>query len=224
MNKQQLFFDSLLPNVLNKDELIEYFKKMNLGDDAARDIIIYHNIRLVLSIIHKKFNNIEYHKQDLLSAGLIGLIKSVDSFDLEKGTSFFPYASKCIENEILMYIKKEKKYVNMIKLDKPMNGYGFTIKDILRDDGVDIISSYEIKEEYKFVRHFINNLTELERKIIILYFGFNIDKCYSQQEIASIIGYSQSYVSRILNKIIYKFKIAYNDLDKANLKKILTRQ
>lgn len=206
MNNKKLFLDTNLPNVLKTEDLIMYFKKMHSGDVAAREIIIYHNIRLVLSWVYKMFH--ENDLNDLFSIGIVGLIKAVDSYDIN-GAAFPSYAIKCIRNEIFMYVRNDKKNKKLLRLDGPINDDGVTLKEILCDDEMDLEYLYEKRIDNEFIRHYVNNLPVKHRQIVELYYGFNGYRTHSQQEISNKLGISQSYVSRLLNSIIKKIKNDY---------------
>ena len=122
MYYNELFIEDKLPDPLSQSELYSYFEKMKSGDTKAREIIIKHNIKLVFNQVMKRFCNMPYEKKELISIGLIGLIKSVDTFDISKDRKFSSYAVKCIDNEILMFLRREKKYSKEQSLDTPLGG------------------------------------------------------------------------------------------------------
>lgn len=206
MKFNDLFIDSNLPKILKKEEIYDYFEKMKNGDKIAREKIINHNIRLVINEVLKKFPNSPYDLKELISIGLIGLIKSVDTFDTTKELQFSSYSTKCIDNEILMFMRKEKKYINDISLEQPIGTdeekKELKIEDTLCDGNSDfvaeLVSKYEDIESYKAIRTVINELPERARNIIIKYFGFENDIPMTQKAIAKELQLSQSYVSRII--------------------------
>lgn len=203
-----LFLESDLPKALNKQQIYEYFLEYKKGDSSARDAIINHNIRLVLYRVGKKFSKFPYDQQELISMGLIGLIKSVDTFDIDKNINFATYAIRCIDNEILMFVRKEQKHLPVDSLDKVIindaDGSELKIENKLEDDNIHFVEDYEDTEEKKILRNIVNELPEQEREIIILYFGFKDNRSYTQKEIAQICNISQSYASRLIKKTVKK--------------------
>lgn len=149
MKYSDLFIAEKLPPVLSDEELIDCFDKMKNGDMNAREKIIVNNIRLVIYMA-KKFSNTPYDMRELVSIGMVGLIKSVDEFDPSKGIKFCTFSSSCITNEILMFIRQSKKYINDKSLDESFNidyeGKKINYLDFLSDDNVDIILQYEEAE------------------------------------------------------------------------------
>lgn len=210
MNSNELFIDDDIPESLSRSEIYFYFEKLKSGDTEAREIIIEHNIRLVLYRVKKLFYNVPYEAKELVSIGLIGLIKSVDTFDTTKKLQFSTYASRCIDNEILMFLKKEKKHSNDKSFDEPLKinkeGIQLSIEDILRDESSNLASDYERKETYLIIRQLVEDLPERDKKIITLNFGFIDDKPLTQREIAKQLNLSQSYVSRLITKILKHIK------------------
>lgn len=199
-----------LPKPLSKEKLLELIDKVNQGDEEAKDIIIEHNIRLVLYEVTHRFKYVNYDKRDLVSLGNIGLMKAIYTFDKSKNVEFITYATRCIDNEILMFLRKIKKDQNVDSLEMPLtidkNGNKLKVEDIVYDD-TDIVEDYEKNEIYKIIRRMVDELPERDRKIITLHFGFEEDKTYTQQEIANIFFVSQSYVSRLIKKIVKEIGI-----------------
>lgn len=199
-----------LPEPLSEEEIYDCFKKYRLGDLTSRTKIIEHNIRLVISEVRRKFANTLYEENELVSIGLIGLMKSVDTFDIGKNLKFATYASKCIDNEILMFMRKGKKHINdssleyVIKIDN--SGNELKLEDVISDTSCDLISNYEQKETYEIIRQIVEELPNREKIIIMMHFGFIDDKLYTQREIASKLKLSQSHVSRLITKIVKKIK------------------
>lgn len=201
--------------VINEDELKENFKKLKKGDLKARDRIIKSNIRLVI-LIAKKYNIEGCELEDLVSLGTIGLIKAVDTFDIEKQIKFSTYAARCINNEILMNIRKIKRnniqIVNMydcITYDSDNNELKYI--DIIEDENSNFVTKMlENSLQYELY-NIMNSLSEQEKKLIILYFGFDENK-HTQKEIANILGISQSTISRLIVQILAKFRIKIEDL------------
>lgn len=205
MNNNDLFNEvNDLPIPLSKRETYELFDKMNNGSIEARDKIITHNIRLVIYQVTTKFKDVDYEKKDLVSVGNIGLIKAVNTFDISKNFTFATYATKCINNEIILFLKKLKTNQNIDSLDKIIvnqDGNDLRLEDFIADDE-NFTEIYENKENYKIIRDFVNNLPYYDRQIIMMYFGFYNNKLYKQHEIADKLNISQSYVSRLIKKII----------------------
>jgi len=199
---------SELPKSFSKKENIEYFKKLKDGDSNAKDELIKHNLRLVFYIT-KRYEN-EYYKDDLDSIGIMGLIKSINTFDIEKGYEFTTYASKVINNEILMFFRKENKYIQVDSFEKTIghdkNGNELSLNDILADENSDFTEQYDLTEEEMLIRRAVKKLPEKERNIIEMHFGFNGNKPHTQKEIAQILNFSQSYVSRLITKILPEVK------------------
>lgn len=206
MYYNELFIESKLPNVLSKQDSYKYLQKYHNGDKFAREILIKHNIRLVLYQVVKKFGNTQFEQKELVSIGIIGLIKSIDTFDITKCYEFATYATKCINNEILMFIRKNKKYINDSSLDSVVSinkdGEYLTILDTLTDDRKDFVSCYEDNLIYQIIRVIVSKLPKREKTIVMLYFGFKDNKIYSQCEISEKLNLSQPYVSRLLSKTL----------------------
>lgn len=185
--------------------LEDKFRKMQLGDQTARDELIEHNLRFVIYIV-QSFNLVNYESDydinDLLSIGTIGLIKAIDTFDIDKGIHLSTYARRYIKNEILMYFRSNNKRKNDISIYST-----FTEKDPLNN----FVKQFENKETHKEVRKIVEELPEREKYIIMLRFGFIDDNIMTQEQIAKELGVSQSYVSRtirnVLRKIEFKLKI-----------------
>lgn len=183
-----------MPKPLKKEEIYDYFEKMKNGDMAARDKIINHNIRLVINEVIKKFSNSPYDLKELVSIGLIGLIKSVDTFDITKELQFSTYSTRCINNEILMFMRKSKKYINDTSLNQAIGtdkeGKELKLEDTLSDINSDFALEYEDNETYKVIRNVVNNLPDRNKNIIIKHFGFKNNNPMTQREIADELGLS----------------------------------
>lgn len=177
-------FYTQLPLPLSKEEIHECFEKYRLGDLNARKKIINHNIRLVISEVKRKFSNTMYEENELISSGLLGLVKAVDTFDISRNLLFATYAVKCIDNEILMFMRNGKKWINDYSLEATINtdfdGKELKLEDVISDDSCDLVLDYEKKEDYKIVRKIVEKLPERERLIIMMYFGFIDNKLYNQ--------------------------------------------
>lgn len=211
MQFEKSFIDANLPHPLEKEELYSYFEKMKLGDKNARDVIILHNVRLVISEVVTKFSNTPYDLRDLVSVGLIALIKSVDTFDISYGFYFATYAIRCIDNEILVFMRNASKYLYDTSLDQPVSiddeGKKLKIEDTLVDSNADFVLDYENNETHKIIRKIVNELSDDDRNLITKYFGFMDRKPMSQGEIANELGLSQSQVSRNIKKVLKKISI-----------------
>ena len=184
-------------------------EKMANGDENARSILIERNLRLVSHIV-KKYYSKTNDTDDLISIGTIGLIKAIDSFDYTKGTRLATYASRCIENEILMHFRGLKKQSGDVLLgdtiDVDKDGNPLTIEDTIADSR-DIAEELETKTQWEKVRQYIDNMTDKrEKEIIILRYGLNNQKPLTQREVASRLGISRSYVSRIEKKVLEDIK------------------
>ncbi len=204
MNDDELFIDKL-PKSLSKDELQILIKQVKDGSKEARDELITHNIRLVLYEINTKFKNVNYDKKDLVSIGNLGLVKAVDTYDLSKKFEFSTYAARCIDNEILMFLRKIKKdsRVNINSLNDIIfddkDGSEIKLEDQISDDR-DLVEECENAEIYKAIREIVKDLPGIDGEIIRLYFGFYNDKTYTQNEIANKFHLNQVRVSRIIAK------------------------
>jgi len=203
-----------LPAPLNKEEEQKVFRRLELDDNDAKDILITHNLRLVVYIA-KKFETTGIGVEDLISIGTIGLIKAVNTFSPAKNIKLATYASRCIENEILMYLRKHNNRKSEISIDEPLNvdwdGNELLLLDILGTDPDCVNKDIEQKAERNLILSAIRALKGREREIMELRFGINKSTDYTQKEVAEIIGISQSYISRLEKKIIKKLK---SDLSK----------
>lgn len=195
-----------LPRNLKEEETIEALQEVKKGNEEAKKKLVEHNIRLVLLRVLVRFRNVNYDLADLVSIGNIGLMKAIATYDLTRRVKFSSYAGTCIDNEILMFLRKLKRNKNIDSLNKTIyadnEGNEMTLEDILSDD-VDIVFNYEQKELRKNVWFIVNELPKREKEIIKLHFGF-YGKCYTQREIAKILSMSQPYVSRIINNSLEK--------------------
>ncbi len=198
------------PPPLSKEEEYKLFVKAHKGDAAARNKLIEHNLRLVAHIV-KKYYNTAPDKDDLISVGTIGLIKAIDSFKVENGARFATYAGKCLQNEILMYFRSQKKHSSVTSINEPVDvdkdGNPLTYLEIIAcpDDIADSIDR-KIKLE-KIFKAIKNVLDDRERKIISLRYGLNKSgNRYSQKEVAEMLGISRSYVSRLEKSALDKIK------------------
>jgi len=205
---------SVFPKPLSKKEERECFEKMTVGDKNARNKLIEHNLRLVAHIV-KKYGPSSIEQDELISIGTIGLIKAVSSFDYTKGAKFATYASRCIENEILMSFRTAKKSAGDIYINEPVetdkDGNTMTLIDII-DDGVDIHEQVELTIRSKQLYRFLSCcLDEREMEIIVHRYGLYGGEPHTQNETAEKLGISRSYVSRIEKSAIQKLKKMYDN-------------
>ncbi len=198
-----------LPSPLTPEEEADYVKKFFDGDDDARKVLIERNLRLVVYIA-KRFENTGVDLEDLISIGTIGLIKSVSSYNPDKNIKLATFASRCIENEILMYLRKMTKIRAEVSLDEPLNvdweGNVLLLSDILGTDPEITYKDVEIKDEKDILLSSFNKLPEREREIVELRFGLYGKEEMTQKEIADKMGISQSYISRLEKKIVSNLK------------------
>ena len=198
-----------LPSPLDSETELEYIEKAELGDEEAKNKLIEHNLRLVV-YISKKFVNTNIELEDLISVGSIGLIKAVNSFKLEKNIKLATYASRCIENEILMHLRKTSKLKVEVSLDEPLtvdgDGNELVLGDILSMETDSVSSRIEKSTEKKLLWNSIEKLNSKERQIMMLRFGLGGNQEKTQKEVADMLGISQSYISRIEKKIVGKLK------------------
>jgi RNA polymerase sporulation-specific sigma factor len=203
------------PKPLTKEEEEYYLQLYKKGDEKARNILIERNLRLVAHIV-KKYNNTGKDIDDLISIGTIGLIKAISTFDLNKGTRLATYAARCIENEILMTIRANKKSKIEVSLQEPIGidkeGNEISLLDILGSDMDDILDEVHLKLQIKKLYQAINKVLKGREKIIIeLRYGLIDGGCKTQREIANMLGISRSYVSRIEKRAIDKLNKALNN-------------
>lgn len=198
-----------LPAPLSKQEEQAIMDEISRGNDSAREKLIVHNLRLVVYIA-KKFENSGAGIEDLVSIGTIGLIKAVNTFCPEKNIKLATYASRCIENEILMHLRKTGSQRNEISIDEPLNvdwdGNELLLSDILGSDPDLINRDIELEDEKNLILRTINSMGERERTIMSMRFGLNGQREYTQKEVADLLGISQSYISRLEKKIIAQLK------------------
>ena len=198
---------------LSPSEEKYYIQKYTEGDLQAKHILIEHNLRLVAHVV-KKYQNLDDDPEDLISIGTIGLIKAVVTFDAQKGNRLAAYASRCIENEILMYLRSRKKSSKEISLYEPIgtdrDGNEIQIYDIIESDDTDISDQVQLKDDilnlYKKVE---NKLSQREKLILKMRYGLYNGEKYTQREIARQLGISRSYVSRIEKSAIEKLRDSF---------------
>lgn len=198
-----------LPPPLSIEEEEEILEKLSKGDESVRKTLVERNLRLVV-YISKKFENTGVGLEDLISIGTIGLMKAINTFNTNKNIKLATYASRCIENEILMHLRRTNKMKGEISIDEPLNqdgdGNELLLSDILGTDSD--ITSRRLEEEVdkKLLRASIKKLSKRERNIMELRFGFSSGHEKTQKEVADMLGISQSYISRLEKKIIGKMK------------------
>lgn len=198
-----------LPPPLSADEENELLESFEDKRDEVSEILIVHNLRLVVYIA-KKFDAPGNNIEDLISIGTIGLIKAVKTFCPNKNIKLATYASRCIENEILMYLRKTAQQKTEISIDEPLNvdwdGNELLLSDVLGSDSDIVGSKAEAEDEKNMLERLVNNLPVRERQIMNMRFGMQGFKEYTQKEVADYLGISQSYISRLENRIIKKLK------------------
>lgn len=197
-----------LPPPLKPEEELYYLQNLKT-DESIKGILIERNLRLVVYIA-RKFENTKVSIEDLISIGTIGLIKAVNTFDPDKKIKLATYASKCIENEILMYLRKTSKIKNEVSFDEPLNtdwdGNELLLSDILGTDG-DIIFKYlEEEVDKSLLNQAIDKLSSREKTIVELRFGLTSGLERTQKEVADLLGISQSYISRLEKRIIKRLR------------------
>lgn len=197
------------PKPLSAKAERECLQRIRLGDIAARNTLIEHNLRLVAHIIKKYYSNIK-DQDDLISIGTIGLIKAVSTFDYDKGTRFATYASRCIENEILMHFRCKKKSASDVYINDPIDtdkdGNALTLMDIMADED-NVLDKIDLQLKSEQLHRYINTLLDSrERQILTLRYGLGATRPLTQREVAAKLGISRSYVSRIEKKSIVTLK------------------
>ncbi len=196
-----------LPEPLSLEEEQSLSEKLSTGDADAREKLIVHNLRLVVYIA-KKFESSGVSLDDLISIGTIGLIKAVNTFSPEKNIKLATYASRCIENEILMYLRKIASQKMVVSLDEPLNtdydGNELMLADVLGSEGDEISRKVEEDDEKRILLQVIEDLPQREKQIIEMRFGIGDKDELTQKEVADIMGISQSYISRLEKRIIKK--------------------
>ena len=192
---------------LSSEEEELCIKKKMEGDMTSRNKLIEHNLRLVAHIV-KKYTNNTYDMDDLISIGTIGLIKGVDTFSLDKGVKITTYCARCIENEILMYFRKNNKYTKDVSINETIgydkDGNEIAIQDLLKTEDVDFCDDIDLKDNIKSLYKYLDVLTPRERKIIINRYGLNNKISLTQKKLSEKIGISRSYVSRIEKRALTK--------------------
>lgn len=198
-----------LPEPLSKEEELRVLSNLQKDDELARQTLIEHNLRLVVYIA-KKFESSGINLEDLISIGTLGLIKGVQTFKMDKNIKLATYASRCIENEILMHLRKTNRIRHEVSLDEPLNvdwdGNELLLSDILGTEENEIYKDIEEDVERQLVFDAINRLKRREREIMYMRFGLCGDEPLTQKEVAQKLDISQSYISRLEKKIIDKIR------------------
>lgn len=204
-----------LPAPLTKEKEDRILSEIGQGDFENRELLVVHNLRLVVYIA-RKFENTGVGIEDLVSIGTIGLIKAVHTFCPSKKIKLATYASRCIENEILMYLRKTANRKNEMSIDEPLNvdwdGNELLLSDVLGSDNDVVNRNIEMQDEKKQLLKLVSCLESREKQIMIMRFGLFDSKEFTQKEVADILGISQSYISRLEKRIIGKLK---RELEKA---------
>lgn len=199
----------VLPHPLDAETEAVLLQKVQNGDSEAKDVLVEHNLRLVV-FLAKKFESNGLDMEDLVSVGTIGLIKAVNSFNPQKQIKLATYASRCIENEILMYLRKLSKRKQEVSLDEPLNvdgeGNELLLADILGTDTDAVYNQMETQVGRQLLEEGLSRLTKREQQIIEMRFGLDGKDERTQKEVADMLGISQSYISRLEKKIICRLK------------------
>ncbi|MBR4619156.1 MAG: RNA polymerase sporulation sigma factor SigK [Bacilli bacterium] len=212
----QLFYvgkTDVLPEPLSKEEEEKYLELNEQGDSEAKDILIEHNLRLVV-FLSKKYENTGVDLEDLVSIGTIGLIKGINTFHRGKNIKLATYASRCIDNEILMYLRKNKRTKTEVSIDASLSydaeGNELHLEDVLGTDDDIVTRPLEEEDDKKLMIEEIKQLSKRDRDIIILRYGLFGCQEKTQKEVADMLGISQSYISRIEKRVIKRLKNVVN--------------
>ena len=214
-NNEIFYVGSLdkLPEPLTKEHEIQYVQQSMEGNKLAREKLIEHNLRLVV-FLSKKYENTGLDLEDLVSIGTIGLIKGVNTYKLDKNIKLATYASRCIDNEILMFLRKNKKRRSEISFEDSLSydaeGNELRLEDILGTEKDIVTKNIEEEQDKKIIYSEINKLKNRDKQIMILRYGLFNTKEMTQKDVADLLGISQSYISRIEKKVIKKLKAASN--------------
>ncbi len=205
-----LFNQMSLPEPLSEEEEKKYVIRSMAGDIEARNYLIEHNMRLVVYIA-KRFESPKVLLEDLISIGSMGLIKGVETFKLDKNIKLGTYASRCIENEILMFLRKVSKQKVEISLDEPLNidgdGNELLLSDVIATPEAHALDEVLKDEKERVMYQAVERLKPREKEIIIMRFGLYNSKSFTQKEVADKLGISQSYISRLEKRIMHKLKV-----------------
>ena len=198
------------PKPLTPKEEKECLKRAEQGEQEAKDMLVEHNLRLVAHVV-KKYQGCDYDMEDLLSVGAIGLIKAVNTFNADKGSRLATYAARCVENEILMLLRSSRKFSKEVSLFEPIgldrDGEAVSLVDILETENPETLDTMIFKQDVKEMYEAIEAcLSDTEKKVLGLRYGLYRGKEHTQREIASVMGISRSYVSRIEKRAIEKVR------------------
>ena len=198
-----------LPEPLSREDENFLLERLEEGDESVREKLIVHNLRLVVYIA-KKFENTGVGTEDLVSIGTIGLIKAVRTFRPSKKIKLATYASRCVENEILMFLRKTSQQKNEVSIDEPLNvdwdGNELLLSDVLGSEPDSVNRDIELEDEKNLLIRTIDSLDQREKTIMYMRFGIGGGREYTQKEVADILGISQSYISRLEKRIIKRLK------------------
>ena len=198
-----------LPPPLKAEEERRVFEMLTTNPKKAREILITHNLRLVV-YISKKFESTGIGIEDLISIGTIGLIKAVNTFNPEKNIKLATYASRCIENEILMYLRKTNQHKNEVSIDEPLNidwdGNELLLSDVIGTEPDEVFQRLEGETEVQLLIKAVDSLNGREKLIMQMRFGLNGGREMTQKEVADVVGISQSYISRLEKRILKELK------------------
>lgn len=218
LNQNQFLYyigkHDILPPPLKGEEERKVIEQAFLGDQKARDTLIEHNLRLVVYVAKRYDNSTNCPLEDLISIGTIGLVKAINTFKADKNIKLATYASRCIENEILMYLRKNNKIRYEISLDEPLNidydGNELLLGDIVGTED-DLVEQEMMKsDQRKLFYEALKDLNEREKEILILRYGLSNQDELTQKDVAKLLGISQSYISRLEKKIIKKLRNQLN--------------
>lgn len=205
----------ILPSPYSPEEEAELLEKLSHGEDNVRDLLIEHNLRLVVYIA-RRFENTGVDLDDLVSVGTIGLIKAVNSFNAEKNIKLATYASRCIENEILMHLRRTVKLKSEVSFDEPLNtdweGNELVLSDVMGTDSDVVYKKIENGVESDLLKIALNKLNAREKEIMLLRYGLTGEEEKTQREVADMLGISQSYISRLEKKIISRLKKEFSKM------------
>ena len=212
LNDNNIFFvgsADKLPEPLSKEEEVKYVELSMQGDKFAREKLIEHNLRLVVYLA-KRYENTKVDLEDLVSIGTIGLIKGVNTYKLDKNIKLATYASRCIDNEILMYLRKNKKRRTEVSFEDSLSydseGNELHLEDIMGTDADIVTRGIEEETDKKLLEKEINKLNKRDKQIMILRYGLFDNEETTQKDVAKMLGISQSYISRIEKKVIKRLK------------------
>lgn len=191
-----------------------YLERLHLGDKEAKKVLIERNLRLVAHMV-KKYSYNENEMEDMISIGTIGLIKAIETFDPNKGNRLATYAARCIDNELLMRLRADKKRMYEVSLCEPMGtdkeGNEICIQDVTSSEEVDVVGRLQLKQDIQTLRRQFGKLTSREKQILIYRYGLEGVKPLTQRELAGFLGISRSYVSRIEKRAIEKLKEGFDN-------------